>query len=321
MKMERWKRQFIKLLFHYSARRMRMEAADLVKQPHVPPALYKFRHFCKEHKEALEQGVLWRTPPALFNDPYDSIIYFDTRRFLMEDLSLEEFRKAVADLQAAVKFTPKPLEKPIRLSEWSAWMVREVLRDQPREIVEACLKGSEDFFRKIQETTVRQMSDTVRKGYSVISFAGNVTSVLMWSHYSSSHSGFCIEYNLTGSEWGRSCYPVLYRQKLINASRYMFKQDPMDFNNLFAIYASIIKGDEWKYEQEWRIVLPAGEPYSTGQLPMPKPSAIILGALVKSDDAEWMRRFCDSRSIPLRKMIQHQGEFRLEIEPASVRVR
>jgi hypothetical protein len=49
------------------------------------------------------------------------------------------------------------------------------------------------------------------------------------------------------------------------------------------------------------------------QVTMPKPSAIILGALVDPDDAKWMSKFCKARSIPLRKIVQHMHEFRLEI--------
>jgi hypothetical protein len=157
------------------------------------------------------------------------------------------------------------------------------------------------------------VSNYIRQGYSVVSLAGDVASVLMWSHYSQEHKGFCIEYNLSGTEFGRLCYPVIYRKKLLDATRYMFKKDPTDFNNLFPIYACILKSDEWSYEREWRIVLPAGTPYAIDQISMPKPSAIILGALVEPDNEAWMRKFCDSRAIPLRKMIQHPHEFRLEV--------
>jgi hypothetical protein len=64
--MENWKRQFIRLLFHYSAHRIRPKEADLVKHPNVPSAL--FRRFCDQHKEALVRGVLWRASPSHFND-------------------------------------------------------------------------------------------------------------------------------------------------------------------------------------------------------------------------------------------------------------
>jgi Protein of unknown function (DUF2971) len=316
--MEKWKRQFIRLLFHYSRHRSSPGAADLVKDPHVPSALYKFRRFCDRHKKALEQDVLWRTSPSQFNDPYDSVIYFDIRRFFMEDFSFADLMNAVAESKAGGKFEPKPLKKPIHQREWHKKFLEGLLKDQPKEVAEACLNWSDENTRRLQEETVRAMSNTIREGYSVICFAGTATSVLMWSHYSQDvkgigHRGFCIEYNLTGTEWGRLCYPVLYRKKLTDATRYMFKKDPKDFNNLFCIYACILKSDEWCYEQEWRIVLPVGAPYANDRVRMPKPSAIILGALAKPDDAEWMKQFCQNHSIPLRKMVQHLREFRLEI--------
>jgi hypothetical protein len=47
---------------------------------------------------------------------------------------------------------------------------------------------------------------------------------------------------------------------------------------------------------------------------MPKPTAIILGALIQPDDEEWMRAFCDRHAIPLKRVVQRHNEFRLEIQ-------
>ena len=98
----------------------------------------------------------------------------------------------------------------------------------------------------------------------------------------------------------------------MDATRYVFKEDIEDRNNLFAIYACLVKSDEWSYEREWRIVLPLGQS-TEGAVRMPQPTAIILGALVDPKDAGWMTQFCESQSIPLRRMKQHFHEFRLEI--------
>jgi Protein of unknown function (DUF2971) len=284
--LESWKRQFIRLLFHYSRKRTNPSAADRIKAPHVPSTLYKFRRFCDHHKKALEDGVLWRTPPSHFNDPYDSLVYFDIGRFLIEDFTIDELRAAVTKSNAEGKFRPKPLAKPTQHREWQERFLNRVLEGQPEQTVDAVRRMIKARNVRLQREAVQQFSDTVREGYSVISFAGDVSSVLIWSHYSQEHKGFCIEYNLSGTELGRLCYPVIYRRKLLDSSRYIFKRDPADFNNLFPIYASILKSDEWSYEREWRIVLPAGKPYATDQVSMPKPTGIILGALVEPTDEE-----------------------------------
>jgi hypothetical protein len=245
MAIEKWKRQFIRLLFHYSRKRSSFRDADSVKAPHVPSALYKYRRFCDEHKKALERGVLRRSSPSQFNDPYDSTIYFDVGRFVMEDLSFAEFTNAVA-AGTAVGFEPKRINKPIYQRDWRQKFMKDLLQNQPREVADACFKQAAERITRLQDETVQFMTDTVRQGYSVVCFAETAASVLMWSHYADDHKGFCVEYNLTG-ELARLCCPVLYRKKMTDVTRFMFKKDPTDMNNLFPMYASLLKSDEWSY--------------------------------------------------------------------------
>jgi hypothetical protein len=294
---------------------MHQAAADLIKHRNMPSRLYKFRRFCDQHKHALQAGVLWRTAPCKFNDPYDSVVYFDTSRLPIEDM---DYSALCAELKAIetnrASWRPKPTTHPISRKEW---FEKHLFNRVQKEEADFLRKTNEVAWRRVQEESVKQMSDAVRSGYSVICFAGDVTSVLMWSHYSQDHRGFCIEYDLRKNNLGRLCYPVFYRKKLTDFTRYVLKENIEDCNNLFGIYASLLKSDEWSYEQEWRIVLPLGKssegPSIEGPECMPKPTAIILGALVDPKDADWMTQFCARKSIPLRKMKQHLHEFRLEM--------
>jgi hypothetical protein len=93
----------------------------------------------------------------------------------------------------------------------------------------------------------------------------------------------------------------------------MSKINVGDFNNLFGIFTCLLKSDEWAYEREWRIIHPVGPALANREIEMPKPSAIILGALAKPADEAWMRKFCAASAIPLKKVVQRHKEFRLEI--------
>jgi hypothetical protein len=115
--MEKWKRQFIRYLFHYSAQRVIIEAAYTVKHPHIPSALYKYRAFTDQHKDALSKGMLWRSSPDRFNDPYDTADYFDQNRLLTEDQSHAEFMATVEEMRRAIAagepWMPQRIKKPI----------------------------------------------------------------------------------------------------------------------------------------------------------------------------------------------------------------
>jgi hypothetical protein len=133
--MEKWKREFIRYLFPYSASRLRIELAYIVKHPHVPPLLYKYRQFSDRHKDALAKGVLWMSSPDRFNDPYDSGVYFDIDRFLVVDQSAQDFIRTVEEMQTAIKsgspWIPKPIAKPIQQGEWRRKITQDLLRNAP----------------------------------------------------------------------------------------------------------------------------------------------------------------------------------------------
>ena len=319
--MEKWKRDFMRYLFHYSARRQVIEAAFIVKHPHVPSALHKYRRFSHDHKNALAKGVLWRCSPEKFNDPYDFYVNFDPNRFWIEDQSAQDFIASMEEMKKALdlgaKWVPKPIKNPIQQRDWRRKVTGFLLKDRPVHERQAMLDAIDSWFHMQREQVVRFMSKRTRAGFSVLSLCENATSVLMWSHYSDNHKGFCIEYDLSALDGNdlrrRLCFPVFYRRKLTDATRYLAKQDFRDYNNLFGTYLCLLKSDEWAYEREWRLVLATGLTDANSEVQMPKPVAIILGALVLPGDEAWMRTFCDRYGIPLKRIVQRHNEFRLEI--------
>jgi Protein of unknown function (DUF2971) len=284
--MEKWKRELIRYMFPYSAGRRMIERAFNSKHPHIPSSLYKYRSFSNEHKDAIEKGVLWRSSPNSFNDPYDSVVYFDPNRFFMENQAAEDFDRLLRDASAD--------DRDAILQEIDSW-----LTTQNAELV-------------------RSISERNRAGFSVLALGENATSVLMWSHYSDDHKGFCIEYDLSalpGDDLRRRfCYPVFYRRKLTDGTRYLERMNPRAVNDSFYTYMCLLKSDEWAYEREWRIVYPGGP----SRMQMPKPKCVILGVHVQPTDEAWMRTFCKNHRIRLRHIFQRHNEFRLEIRDADM---
>ena len=319
-----WKLRFAKLLFHYDPKRIRVNEAHSLKENFIPNGLYKYRSFSDSHLDALERDVLYQSAPVFFNDPYDSAIYFEPQRMLVEDLSLMTreqrdtlFKEAHANPEATVR---RPFINPITSAALRAKFVAEmhgVSEDQMQSLV----KGLAEIDRRLHEQSVTEMGRFLRSNYSVISFTEDPSSVLMWSHYSANHTGFCIEYNMSPSDERqrfirRICYPVFYRKKLLDISRHLFKKDVDSFNNLVGLFTCILKSDEWAYEREWRMVLPVGEANANVAFNMPAPSALILGISSTAKDEERLRAISRSKNIPLKRMHQHYNAFRLEVRDA-----
>ena len=175
----------------------------------------------------------------------------------------------------------------------------------------------EKFVAQQNAEVIRRMNVVFRKGFSILSLSENVLSTLMWTHYGDSHMGFSIEYDFSKLPYGdlrrRLCFPVFYVSKVRDASRYIFRADVRDFNNLFGQFLALIKQKEWAYEREWRIIHALGEPYANRPLDMPMPSAIVLGSRVPAENEDWMKVFCKSCGIPMTKIVENPRSFDLSL--------
>src|ERR1035437_9709238 len=131
--MERWQRQFIRYMFPYSAARLRIEPAFVVKHPHVPSALYKYREFKPSHLDALQRGVLYMSSPDRFNDPFDTTIFFDPSRFIVENLPAGEFIEQVKRINQSVRsgvpWHPKAIKNPVRQGDWIHRIMADILKE------------------------------------------------------------------------------------------------------------------------------------------------------------------------------------------------
>jgi len=320
--MEKWQQQLIRKLFHYSRARLDPEAAFQIKDRHLPSKLYKYRSFTDSHKDALEAGVLWVSSPNKLNDPYEAAVTLDPNRFFVEDQSDAELSAAMKKkLEAGTLFDLEPLRNPVELRDiWrrnAEATLGNCYGDRTEKIIEIFATINTERNLKI----VKELSDGFRRSLSILSLSEEPASDLMWSHYSSSHTGFLIEYDmnslLPSDIRRRFCFPVFYTHKIRDITRYIRKIDRSDLNNIFAHYICLIKKADWQYEKEWRFIQAIGPDQANFKLSMPTPSAIVLGSCVSDEDASWMADFCRSRSIPMKRATQTAGRFGLIIKDAT----
>lgn len=295
-----------------------MERAFSIKQAHIPPKLYKYRRFCKDHIDALRRNVLWLSSPDRFNDPYDAAVSFDLDRSWVEDYTVEEFTDVVMErIKKQREWEPKPLVHPIRSDQWRNKIFTELVTGMDTSSKQTLFAYIKEFFKEHHNEQMQRMSQLFRSSFSVLSLSENCSSHLMWAHYSDSHKGFCIEYNLSclppDDFLTRLCFPVFYTKKLRDATRYLTSKNIDDFNNFFGILTCLMKKDEWAYEREWRIVDSVGTRNANREITMPSPGGIVLGLNVTDRDEANMRAFCRKQKVPLRKMAKRSGGFELGI--------
>lgn len=234
-----------------------------------PSKLYKYRSDNKNSIDDFKDDKLWFNNPNNYNDPFDTFV------------SGSLFNNAVEQLKEDILNRKSNLDKMFGKEETN-------------------IKENELYienFKKNEEARINFIK-TVRSKFRVSCFSQNNDSILMWSHYSNSHKGFCLEYDFKMLKEAITLpLPVKYSNDLPNN---------VD-NKLELIFT---KSKEWSYEEEWRLVKPAEKCESQSNIIAP--IAIYLGSNMDEHAEKSIIEIAKGKNIKIYKMYLKQNEFKLE---------
>ncbi|WP_339483748.1 DUF2971 domain-containing protein [Pseudomonas sp. RL_5y_Pfl2_73] len=129
----------------------------------------------------------------------------------------------------------------------------------------------------------------------------------MWTHYANEHKGFAIEYGPNQkNSIALQLWPVFYREKLFDISKYLTRNG----SSLIPLLPVLHKAIDWKYEKEWRLVIPGNEGES---ISMPRPKAIYMGSNVCPRVEEDLTTIAVERRIKLYRMSHNRHEFKMDM--------
>jgi len=223
----------------------------------LPDILYKYRDFSNiSHRDLITKQEIYLSEPNSFNDPFDCKI--PTRWDLMTQDDFDERNEKLIDIGKNICFHNNEERKRFskHLQDNGALWSRENLK-----------KPGKDYFDNISALS------------GVISLTSKPDNILMWSHYSNSHSGFCIGFDsnvllqLNCFDFiGKVSYSKLY--PIINGA---FDLDLRYFLEMFS------KSSDWEYEDEYRITKRHMENRLV-KLPKKAFKQIVLGCTIKNED-------------------------------------
>lgn len=286
-----WKDELMNALGPVDPANLNIEKALGIVEQHLPKCLYRYRKFSKYELDNLETDCVWLTSPIKYNDPFDSAVTFSPER-----------------LSSALHGNMDPIKAVIRFFSRMCPAIAAI-----------------DFNKVLAplfDDMVQNFSEYLQSSMRVCSFSETWDSVIMWSHYTDQHKGFCVEYPihlLRPDDVRRTLLmPVIYRSELSDVTEYMVKGvGGTQFNNLFGELACLLKAVEWAYEKEWRLVIPGGDAIPERKYPMPKPSRLILGARMSEDDAAIVVDIARRRRIPVFRVKVSRRRFSLELFEVS----
>jgi hypothetical protein len=300
----------------------------LLKDAKIPPLLYRYMSVKPESLETLAGDHVWLTSPAKYNDPFDS-----TFTYSMHDAFKPIVRQHFDHLVVrgfGHLLTPEDVEFCRHQDDPLQHVVRLGLSRFPEWDGDA-LGFLRPIVDRIAGGEVARWSGPLRDRLRICCFTTDRTNALMWAHYADSHKGLCVEYPFgslpRGDERRRFLFPVAYRGSLFDATAHVVHRmehvvegTPDKTNPFFIVGAAMTKASEWAYEQEWRYIIPPGCA-PEGYWPAPKPSRVMLGAMISAENEDQVRRLAEDRGIPVQRMALSHREYRvIEAEPAAVEI-
>ncbi len=263
---------------------------SLANDSPLPNALYKFCGIDKHLRENLRKNQIWFTSANEFNDPFDCKIPF--------------------------KICENPTEFKILIEKLKDWGVFS--EDQEKEIY----NNLDDI-----KNTVNESLQRISESMGIACFSLNEEdkkkdrSLLLWSHYSDSHKGVRLKFDLLDD--------VLYMFSLdklmnpiINLRKVDYEIDFPDLNYMkdqlnFQIKLLSTKSQHWNYENEARIFSTKPGPV---QFKKEAFSEITFGCNVNINNRNDIIKLIRSCNYPKTKFIQAikcNDRFALKFEEIS----
>jgi hypothetical protein len=255
--------------------------------------LYKYRCWNNTlHKRALTHNELYFASPADINDPFDFKITIDYS--LLDTIEKREcyVDKLICDAYDIL------VERGINIALKKKELMWRLVNDRDR-------------MQEEYNTTNFQWTD---QRFGVISFSERWDSVLMWTHYSDNHKGFCIGYNrekFRSSNLFGLAGPVVYTD-------YYPQVNPLDpdLKNELLIKTHT-KALDWKYEKEFRLTILWDEKNPSNEerilnVPDDFIEEVLLGMCVNDENKSEIVEIGKRKNIPIFMITKKPNSFLLE---------
>lgn len=193
-------------------------------------AFYKYLNFSKNHLNALEENKLWFARGSTFNDPFDGEAPLD----LLTYDSMAKFIKT------------RPSSSVLTNAQFRNVVLKQI--NTANQLIKE---------NKFNKHPIYPYYDLIKKEVYrrfILCLSRSNTNILMWSHYSQSHTGFCVRYNLEVLLNELNIFhhdQVEYSDRRPDVFNSMINKDNIDLSKEILF----LKSKDWHYEKEYRLIL------------------------------------------------------------------
>ncbi len=246
---------------------------QMIADGKIPTELYKHTTISNNLYKTLVNAELWFAAPTSFNDPFDCQINDQTN---WTDANIRDYVTRTAQA------TGQQID--------------------PEDVVRKNQQHSGSFNKFFTDNFKKLLS---RQG--VACFLPNPDNLLLWAHYSASHTGVCLKFDITKDEDLFALTFAVKYSKDYPSFDYLTERDQL------VNKAMLTKSIQWKYEDEIRVIKT-----KFGNYPFAKESLkeIIFGCKADPNEIRTIRQIVINANYPdlkLRQVKLKDNEYDVEI--------
>lgn len=245
--------------------------------------LYKYRNFSDSYMEnIIKNSALYFSSVEQFNDPFDCKLSF------RQNYSNQE----ISDALLGVK--ERNPDKFFRL------------KDMKKKF------GKNEDFIELQNNTTKEILASL----GVLSLSKNYNNILMWSHYSESHTGLVFKFNPKNTNNENSCF---YHPIKVDYSESYDELSYVNNHQEEIPKLLLTKYKDWAYEEEYRcfgLDFQGEKKFEKDEL-----TGIIFGAKASQANIKRMIDLCqeyDFSHVKFKQAKLRQGSFSLDFEDIDI---
>ena len=278
----------------------------------LPKYLYRYMAFPFEPDSQIAQEKIKRlkalfvnshfymVSPLWFNDP------FDCKAFLTLEGCHETYWKE-------------------RIQQYFLAMAKKIRGVKGKRIIQQKMFNGYDDDKKAYEEWLESSSENMHRNLlpltGILSFSESPRNILMWSHYSDSHKGLCVQIDTATIKMDerKLLHKVEYCDGYPTMKEYICKSKEGDPLNATRMFLSR-KSKAWEYEREWRLIVTSkdmrtviNEPFEFHQNSL---SSVILGCDISDQNKKTLENWVSERGCPLKiyHAVRSKSRYAIDID-------
>lgn len=201
-----------------------------------------FKYFPPERIDVLQKSLICFNNPRHFNDPFEFFSLYNLDGF-MTNLS-----EKIKNLDIISNLPPEHLV----LFECFSPEHKNSILESTKELLNLKLNENIDNILNLTRKKLSEFNDEFIKLTRVLCLTEKPDNILMWAHYAASHTGFVVEFDQTNEFFHqrRSLKDEYGYLRKVKYEKEIPAIDPVSEN---ITQHFLVKSEDWKYEQEWRM--------------------------------------------------------------------